>query len=369
MSALPDNTDALALLHVVLTKPSQVGVPPNSSCLICKLPKPRKPKKAPISVSFHSKLIKDFALDNIVQLFNILLIPVEPNMQENYGTGLLHFHQFCNSRNIPESHRMPASDNLLALKIAATTVENWLSGLHFWHNMHGAPWHGHTLLCMSTAGVKKLVPESLKCPQRPPVTLEHIHVLYHHLDLSNAFDASVFAIAPIAFWSCCRSPANGMSWSSFPIPWSKMTLGASAKIILSWVDNVTNPISALNHHISANIIVPPHAPLFTFETASGGWVPMTHPWFLACCNHIWKEAGLLQLTGHCFRIGGTTELLLRGVPPDIIAVQGCWKLQAFLEYWWKMNSILPLFVTSSFTDVHVAMVQSSMDSFSCRYKQ
>lgn len=226
---------------------------------------------------------------------------------------------------------MPASDNLLALfvafwagKTAATMVEIWLSGLHFWHNMHSAPWYGHTLLRMSTAGVKKLVPESLKCPQRPPVTLEHMHALYHHLDLSNTFDASVFAVASIAFWSCCRSviyinspfylftemtrlgelivnwvnsfnesrhiarsikithrsPANGVSWSSFPIPWSKTTLSTSAKIILSRVDDISNPVSTLNHHISANTIVPPHAPLFAFETASGGWAPMTRPWFL-----------------------------------------------------------------------------------------
>ncbi|KAG1812021.1 DNA breaking-rejoining enzyme [Suillus variegatus] len=352
--------------HISLTKPSQVGALPNSSCSNRKPPKPRKPKKgceiaqssfrphilardrlhhwtAPISDTFHSKLVKDFALDDIIQLFNVLLV---------------------------SSHRMPASDNLLALfvafwagKTAATMVENWLSGLHFWHNMHSAPWYGHTLLHMSTAGVKKLVPESSKCPQRPPVTLEHMHALYPHLDLSNTFDASVFAVASIAFWSCCRlgelivnwitrrSPANGVSWSSFPIPWSKTTLGTGAKIILSRVDDISNPVSALNHHISANTIVPPHAPLFAFETASGRWAPMT--------------PGLLQLTGHCFRIGGATELLLRGVPPDVVAVQGCWKSRAFLEHWRKIDSILPLFITSSFADVRVTMVQLSMGSFNC----
>lgn len=62
------------------------------------------------------------------------------------------------------------------------------------------------------------------------------------------------------------------------------------------------------------------------------------------------------------------ELLLRGVPPDVVAVQGRWKSRAFLEYWRKIDSILPLFVTSSFTDSRVAMIQSSMDSFTRRYK-
>ncbi|KAG1831537.1 DNA breaking-rejoining enzyme [Suillus variegatus] len=302
---------------------------------------------------------------------------------QNYGAGLLHFHQFCDSRKIPKSSRMPVSDNLLApfvaswaSKIATTTVENWLAGLHFWHNMHGVPWHRHALLHMSTAGVKKLVPESSKCPHRVPVMLEHMHMLYRNLDLSNTLDVSIFAVASITFWSCCRlgelitrkAPANGISWSSFSIPWSKTTLSAGAKIILSRVDDFTDPVSAFNHHISANALVPSHAPLFAFETASGGWAPMTRSWFLTRCNQVWKSAGLSELTGHCFRIGGATELLLRGVPPDVIAVQGHWKSRAFLEYWSKIDLILPLFVTLSFSDTHVAMIHSSMDSFNHRYK-
>ncbi|KAG1834998.1 hypothetical protein F4604DRAFT_1505732, partial [Suillus subluteus] len=84
---------------------------------------------------------------------------------------------------------------------------------------------------------------------------------------------------------------------------------------------------------------------FAFETDTGGWAPMTHSWFLNCCNEIWKRADLFELSGHCFRIGGAMELLLRGTPeslcvlvipttpPDIVAMQGRWKSRAFLEYW------------------------------------
>ncbi|KAG1783772.1 hypothetical protein EV702DRAFT_1209359 [Suillus placidus] len=270
------------------------GAPPRS---IRKPPKPRKLKPgcditpssfrprvlardrlhhwmAPVSDSFHYALVKDFPISDVIQLFNVLLISVETKTHENY-------------------------------------VTNWLSGLHFWHNLHGAPWHG------------KLTPESSKRPCRPPVTLEHMHALFCCLDLSNAFDASVFTVASIAFWSCCRlaeliinsvnsfdpmqhvacsikitrvSPSNSVSWSSFPAPWLKTTLGAGAKIIMSRVDDFTNPVSALNHHISAN--------------SSRRMGPMTHPWFLAHCNQVWREAGLLELTGHCFRIGGAHLLSL-----------------------------------------------------------
>lgn len=234
-SALPDIADGVAQLHVALREPIRVGVPPSSSASVRKLQKPRKPKKgceltpsilrphvlardrlrhwtAPFSDTFHSALITHFLVPDIIQLFDVLLVSVEPKTRENYGAGLLRFHQFCDSRKVPEIQRMPASDNLLALftsswagKIATTTLENWISGIHFWHTLHGAPWHGHALLRMSTAGLNKLVPESSKRPRRPPVTLEHMHVLFRALDLSNVFDASVFAIASIAFWSCCRS--------------------------------------------------------------------------------------------------------------------------------------------------------------------
>jgi len=43
-------------------------------------------------------------------------------------------------------------------------------------------------------------------------------------------------------------------------------------------------------------------------------------------------------------IGGCTEMLLKGVHPNIVMVQGRWKSQAFLEYWHRIDVILPLFL-------------------------
>lgn len=200
----------------------------------------------------------------------------------------------------------------------------------------------------------------------------HLSLVHRHrlgelvINSANAFDPSRHVAHSTTITR--KSPRNGVAWSSFIIPWSKTSLGAGSKIILSQVDDFTNPVSAFNHHLSANIIIPPHAPLFAFETADGNWSPMTRVWFLSRCNKVWKDAGLVELTGHCFRIGGAMELLLRGVPPDVVAVQGRWKSQAFLDYWRKIDSILPLFVTSSFSDARVAMIHASMDSFTRQYK-
>jgi hypothetical protein len=120
----------------------------------------------------------------------------------------------------------------------------------------------------------------------------------------------------------------------YHIPWSKMTGTDGADIVLTKINAFNDPVTALRHHLSANAAVPDHAPLFAYETADGGWAPMTKPWFMARCTEIWDKVGMLdKVLGHGFRIGGATELLLMGTPPDIVAIQGWWKSHDFLEYW------------------------------------
>jgi hypothetical protein len=60
---------------------------------------------------------------------------------------------------------------------------------------------------------------------------------------------------------------------------------------------------------------------------------MAKSWFLRRCDIIWKNTSLLRVFGHSFRIGGSTELLLAGVAPKIMAVLGGWTSLAFLLYW------------------------------------
>jgi hypothetical protein len=60
------------------------------------------------------------------------------------------------------------------------------------------------------------------------------------------------------------------------------------------------------------------------------------------CNNIWSRYGLPTFTGHCFRIGGTTILLLRGVSPYIVKRMGRWSSDAFLKYWRSLEILAPL---------------------------
>ena len=142
-------------------------------------------------------------------LFLTVLQGIEPGTRKNYGAGLLRFHQYCNSIAVPEDKRMPASEILLASfiafwagKVARTTIDNWLAGLAFWHTANNAPWNGNRLLKAACAATSKLQPPPK--PKRPPVTLEHMHALRAGLDLTDTFDAAVYALACTAFWGCRR---------------------------------------------------------------------------------------------------------------------------------------------------------------------
>lgn len=297
---------------------------------------------------------------------------------------------------------MPASESLIASfiafhagKVASSTIDNWLAGLHFWHTINGALWNGGDILSRAKKGAQKLVPISSKRAKRPPVTIEHLYALRNGLDLSNAFDAAVWAIACVAFWCCCRlgelvipsrnlfDPIkhvarstsltfhmlpNGTEYGTCQIPWTKTTLREGATISITARDDPSCPIKALKHHLACSKSIPSHAPLFSFETADGGWSPMTKGWFMARCNEVWIVAGLPDMPGHGFRIGGATHLLLLGVAPDLVAAQGRWKSRAFMDYWRKIESILPLFMSSAGSASRVSIIEESMSAYRKKWK-
>jgi hypothetical protein len=368
----------------------------------------------PHSDIFQSALDSQLPSSAILKLFKVMLFSLDENTRSNYGAGLLRFTQYCDSHSIPEHSRMPASEILLssfaasaAGSVSESALNNWLAGLQYWHVVNGAAWHGSDMLHHVRRGFSKLVPPSSKRAKRPPVTIEALTTLRSGLDLSNAFDASVWAVASVAFWSCCRhvpfslhlffihssfrlgelvipsqnlfNPSkhvsrsilpiqfsrlsNGTEHASFHIPWTKTTAEAGADVSVTARNHSTCPLSALRHHLSANALVPSSAPLFAYETVDGGWAPMTKSWFMDRCNAVWVAAGLPQMPGHAFRIGGATELLLQGIDPSVVATQGRWLSRAFLEYWRRIESILPLFISNAADSHRARGLEASMNSY------
>jgi len=148
---------------------------------------------------------------------------------------------------------------------------------------------------------------------------------------------------------------DGIPFLSLHIPFSKTTGTAGATITITKLSTVSNikscPYTALQFHLCMNSVnIPGSAPLFSFRHGTS-FMALMKQLFLDCCNAVWQVAGMSLIPGgHSFCIRGTTELLLRGVSPDIVAMQGRWRSDAFLLYWRKIEYILPLFISCTFTD-------------------
>ena len=110
-------------------------------------------------------------------------------------------------------------------------------------------------------------------------------------------------------------------------------------------------------HLLINARLLKNLPLFAFETLDSGWSPMRKAWFLTRCRHAWSSHFPSPVLGHSFRIGGTTHLLLLGVDPFIVMVQGRWSSNSFLAYWRNCEEIVPLFISFSL-DSHSSILMT-----------
>lgn len=352
---------------------------------------------SPFSQAKDAEFRKDLPDELVDRTFAVIFAAFAPETQQTYGAGLLRFHQFCDRYELPETSRMPASHLLLAAFISdhvATVggdcVKGWMSGLKAWHEVCGAPWYGEDRWVKLARRTANKEGASFKKDQRAPVTVQHLFALHSRLNLSDPFDAAVWAVAVIAFWACRRlgeltipsinafdvtyhvtravpvrrfNPARGVSSLNIPLPWSKSTKEKGAMMSLTARDDRLCPIKAFDNHFLVNKSVPGDAPLFAFAAGSEQWSPITKPWFMARCTGIWKDANLLTVAGHSFRIGGSTELLLAGVPCEVVATIGGWTSLAFLLYWRKIEHIIPMNVAKAYDKKKVEEMAKAFEEF------
>jgi hypothetical protein len=64
------------------------------------------------------------------------------------------------------------------------------------------------------------------------------------------------------------------------------------------------------------------------------------------CNEVWGKDGIQHITGHSFRIGGTTGSLMASIDPDIVNKMGRWSSDAVLRYWRNVNGIFETHASS-----------------------
>ncbi|KAJ8518023.1 hypothetical protein ONZ45_g4856 [Pleurotus djamor] len=338
------------------------------------------------------------------KLNEVVLASWSDQTKSNYGAGILRFNQFCEKERIPEQDRMPASPTLLAAfaadaagSVSRSAILSWFSGLKAWHTMNGATWYGDDLfVSQAKQGASKMAPSLSRRPTRPPVTLEHIISLSHSLDQSSSFDSAVWVVALCAFWGCCRlgeltvkssnsfnptyhvsrstsvsyhqSIPSSSSNSTIPslhlsIPWTKTTKESGALLLITGRPSLC-PCDAMRNHLSVNVGIPPDSHLFSYRSPSGSWCAMSKTAFLERCTSVWSSHGLTSdVKGHSFRIGGATELLLSGVPPEVVASVGRWKSSAFLLYWRRIEEILPHSISRTYDPDRIKLVAAAFEKF------
>jgi hypothetical protein len=89
---------------------------------------------------------------------------------------------------------------------------------------------------------------------------------------------------------------------------------------------------------------------------------------MSFCAGIWSKAALTHVQGHSFRIGGAVELLLAGVPPEIVAATGGWTSLAFLLYWRRMEEILPMSTSKAYRQSHIIDLAKIFEDFRIKNK-
>jgi hypothetical protein len=289
-----------------------------------------------------------------------------------YAGSIKQFLHFCDTEGIPDHLRLPADEFVLCSFAASSagvharsTPRSRLSALKAWHIVHNVEWKGSARLQYVLNGVHRLAPRSSKRPPRPPINATMLQQLVERLDLTSPLDSAVAACATTAFWGQCRlgellpSSASILLSTPFPIrsgfkrsvrnplscvihlPRTKTHLQGQDIVL---VDQATpiNPISLLKRHLRINNI-PNDTHLFSYAS-DHGFVALTKPVFLQRCNEIWRLLGYPRTTGHCFRIGGTTELLIAGTPPDVVKAMGRWSSDSFLRYWRSLDDIAPQYI-------------------------
>jgi hypothetical protein len=279
-----------------------------------------------------------------------------PNTHESYAAGLEWFTQYCDLHEIPKRTCMPAPYYSLAAFIAAHigqvgggTVKSWMLGLKVWHDMHGAPWEGLDCWVELARRTTNKEGTSFACEQCSPVTIAHMVALRATLVLSKPFDAAVWALATAAFWACRRlgeltvpsavefdpkfhitraavmcliTAPDGTSATTLTLPWTKSARVRRALLTLTGRDDKLCTQKALSNHLQVNTDLPLDAPFFAYRANDSAWAYPTKDHFLRRCHDIWTSVKLLRIHRHSFCIGGSTELLLAGVPCDVVVALG-----------------------------------------------
>ncbi|KAF8835929.1 hypothetical protein BDN67DRAFT_912135, partial [Paxillus ammoniavirescens] len=295
--------------------------------------------------------------------------------RETYGSGLLTFHIFCDSKNIPENQCAPAEPSLILAFLSAlaslysdSTVSNYLHGIRAWYIIHGVSWSlmDDEVNALLKAATSLALPTS-KCPPHEPFTINTILLIHNQLNLSLPLHTAVFTCLTTTFYATARvgkftvatlhsfNPATHVKCSDISIQHNRQNLevynfhlphtkSAPLGEDVSWAkqSGLSDPLSALENHLAIND--PPSSDALFAYWHNNSHRPLTKKKFISVLANAATQVGTKPLQGHGIHIGSTLKYLLRNVPFDVVKVKGCWASNAFLVYLHWHAQILALFI-------------------------
>ena len=322
------------------------------------------PKRSHISASGDSEMFLnsaytklDFAINN----------SYAGTTNANHNYAVKRFLRFATRCGIPEDEALPCGQKLLCLWIAdgigetgiGTATAN-IAALSAWHRSRGLPFDVPPQIKTIKRALKLHWPEEKQQkPPRPPISPIMIRHLSSSWSKGTPREKCALAIALAAFIGQMRlgellpTSANNFTrhqlpsrgkWSLTPdskgsstisLPWTKTTGKAGALVTLPRQASPLDATKAICLHLVTSRL--PDSALLCEFTEDGKVKTLDKENFMAMCNNIWSSHGFKRITGHSFRIGGTTSLLLSGVDAEIVKGMGRWSSDAFKLYWRKVE--------------------------------
>ena len=315
----------------------------------------------------HSHNIPNLPLALLDKIRDTQDAAVNISSQRKDASRLREFLLFCQGLGISAGNALPAREDILlawassyAGRMAGKTVGAKLSAIKKEHERRGLPWYGGDRLRRILKGVEELRPPSSFRSKRAPVTISILEDLNRGFDKSSGLDICIRAVCLLSFFCQLRSGEilpptkdlkkfNSNRHATFAniaestaengacnlhLPWSKTQKARGDDVWIPRQEAPLDPIHAIHKHFIKNKLDKNH-PIAAYRDVHGNLVTLTRSKYVRRINEILGSAkkGYPRISGHCFRIGGTTFYLVSGVPPDMVKKFGRWRSQAFLEYW------------------------------------
>lgn len=328
---------------------------------------PTYTRHSPLAANTRNQAVNN-ASNHAENIKRVLARSLAKRTATNYASATRAFTRFCDDNGFcpmpADEFTLCAYAASLASSMAGSSIANIFSGLKSWHNMHNATWNASPRLQLVIRGAYPMAPANSSQPQRAPVTIEMLQLLDKGLSRSDPVDVAVRAAAKVSYWAQLRlgevlgssktkhDPSVLPSRSSLGpsvspngsrelfLPSTKTHQRSGERVIITAQRDPVNPIAALRAHLDLSRHLPDSAHLFAYvDKRTGDIRCLTKDCFLARCNEIWARNGIGRVTGHAFRIGGTTGLLRAGVPPEVVRSMGRWTSDAHFRYWRDTRNI------------------------------